>query len=323
MALLNPPEVMPDVVRMLVESVARDGPTHSDQLIAQVSPGIVGGEDSLPVKASLAAARVLGFLVDHDGKVVANDNIAAMMQATGTLRPAWPRILAVAVANHETFPDAVTTSLGEDRDTLGVKDLAYALTWLLAQDRYALPLHWSASGGRRSVQDLQAEQFGSGESQRLTYPLINDTRWNTVQRWAIAMELATPAPAGRDSGVGALVPDPSRQVLRVVTRARERGELPEVSPVLEVCDLIAKHMPFLWRGHLRTALVEHLGTDPDPGVAANGVDTGVASALLYLQARKLIVINDHADAAFRTVLDAGGDGRIGVSHIRFSTEMPT
>lgn len=321
MPLLNPPEVLPDVIRMLVETVAHEGPMSADALLACVSPGELGGEKSLAAKASLNAARTLGFLDELDGELVARDDLVAQTRSSGTLRPDWPRLLVDALVHHESFRDTVTASVGEDRDRTGVRDLAYALTWLHAQDRYGSPLHWDASGGRSGVQLLQAEQFGGGEDYRRTYPVINDTRWNTLHRWAVAMDLATVAPAGRDRGSGALVPDPSCQVRRIVARAHADGIMGEVCPVLDVCDLIADRLPFLWRGILRNDLAARLGFDPDPDAALDAVDSSVAAALLYLQARGEVVIEDQADASYRTVLDASGDGRLGVTHIRFTSEV--
>lgn len=317
MALLNPPEVMPDVVRMLTETVAAKGPVSADGLLERTSPGAVGGEKSLAAKASLRAARTLGLVTKEGNDLLANDDVVARTRNADTLRPAWPRLLLRALREHSTFDDAVSASLvREDTDTPGVRDLAYALTWFHAQDRYGLPLQWTIGSGRREVESLQAEQLGSGESTRAVYPLMNDTRWNAFARWALSMHAATLSPAG--TGAGSLVPDPSGLVRMVISDAIAEGSLPEVTPVLDVCDHIAAQVPFLWRGALRRQLAEHLERDPDPAIARDGIDSGISAALLQMQARRELIILDQADASYRSVLDATGRGRIGATHIQFT-----
>lgn len=318
MALLNPPEVMPDVVRMLTEAVALRGPLSPQSLLDRIAPDSIGGDKSLAARASLRAALTLGFLAEHDSELICDPDVAGDARRFGTLRHDWSLRLLRAVRGNEHFEDAVKQGLGGANEQPGVRDLAYALTWFHAQDRYGLPLHWSAGRGRRGVEDLLAEQLDTGVETRATYPVVNDTRWNTFGRWALAMQSATVAPAG--DGLGALVPDPSRLVRAVLVAAFRAGRVVQDAPVLDVCDVVAQEAPFLWRGALRRDLVEGLGRDPDPAAAINAIDTGLSAALLQLQARREIVILDQADASFRSILDASGPGRIGVTHIRFTLQ---
>lgn len=311
MALLNPPDNTPSITRLVVETVgSRGGQVSLDDVIAYCAPGAIGGDASRTVEVSANAAITLGLLARDDDQVRLSSRASGSAGVDGRLRTSWESLLRSMVREHHTLPRSVMANFDEDADgerTSGVRDLAYGLTWVLAQDALGEPLAFGAKTGCRSVQDLQAAQFGQG---RDTWPVTNDTRWPPLIRWGSAMGLFSSAPAG--AGEGETIPDPTNAVRDVVLALAglERHSF----TFAEFRQVVGEHLPYVDGGSLRTDLAEALGSDPDPDVQAGGVDSSLGLALLSLQVERLILIEDRADAQHRSVIDPKGR-RIGVSHI--------
>jgi hypothetical protein len=298
MALLNPPQVVPSVMRVIAEAIARaDSNLRDVDAVARaLAPGEFGRERAGVVKDSFTALRTLGLVFDDDGGLVLDDALRSVVERGRLLRPAWRQFLLRSIFDHPSAAGSVTAR--EDR-TQGARDLVFGLAWLLAQDAAGPALAWSASHGSAAVQDLQAHQAGRNQN---LWPFSNDTRYRTAERWAVALGLAVDESDG-------IRPLPT-EALRAVVQGFGEGEW----QVLDFCARIAAELPVMWKGTYRTELAERFGSDPDPDVAAGGVDSSLGLALLVLEEERLIRMRVLPDVE-RIELGAATSNPRPISHI--------
>lgn len=307
MALLNPPEILPPLIRVILEAAAsQDRPVDDDKLIEMLAPGdgqapgSIGRVDKPHVRFTYTAARTLGLLVeDGEGSVLSDE--ATQGFTRGSLRAAWPTLLRRSIFEHESAAAAVKEAA--EQNTTGVKDLLFALTWFLAQDALERPLALEASEAYRGFDVLQAQHFGQVTTR---YPVQNDTRFGAFERWSLHLGFARPD----EFGTRALRPLPLAAVRDVVRTFESRRYDLE-----EFCHRLGGELPCLWPGALRRQLVEVLGEDPDPDVEAGGIDSSVALTLSILEVEGGIRMDNLADATQRLVVGPNSRNPRIVSHI--------
>lgn len=307
MALLNPPEILPPLIRAIVEAAAMHGqPVDDDKLVELLSPGdaenpgSIGRAGKSHVRFSHTAARELGFLESGDGGSSPSPVTKEALSA-GSFRAAWPHLLRRSVLGHESAPNAVPEAAAES--TTGPKDLIFALTWFLAQDALDAPMGWDGGNGYRSLQALQQQQIGGVSTQ---HPIQNDTRFGAFERWSLHLGFAR----ADELGARALRPLPT-DVVRDAVKQLPVGR----HDIDDFCDLLGHAVPCLWPGPMRQQLIAVVGEDPDPDVAAGGVDSSVAASLVTLEAEGLIRLDNLADAAQRTVLAPRSSQPRNVTHV--------
>lgn len=307
MALLNPPEILPPLIRSLVEaSAASDRPIDDDRLIELLSPGEDGQDGSIGVsekrhvRYSRDAARMLGLLEEKDGGSIPTEAVRAAM-SRGSLRPAWPQVLRRAVFEHPSAPQAVVEAAQED--TRGVRDLLFGLTWFLSQDALGAPLGWEPHERYSSFRTLQSSHFGAVTTR---HPVQNDARFGSFERWSLHLGLAQ-----RDElGHRALRPTPIP-----AARAAVGNLEPGRYEVQQFCAVLSEALPCLWPGNLRKQLVEIVGSDPDPDVTAEGIDSSVTMVLVTLEAEGRLRMENLADASQRGILAPRSQQPRTVTHV--------
>jgi hypothetical protein len=231
------------------------------------------------VTNTVSAFRAIGMLAnDAQGNITVAGSVTQRGSAFD--RVAFRRITLRHVLDIGRDGDPWSVGEGE-ASTSGARDLTRALSWFLAQDALASPLRWADN-----VEKLQSDQFRTSQNDR--WALTNDTRWNAFLRWAPALGLAVPSVVRAKPG---LVPLPAVAVADAVDEMTARRV-----PIQEFLGALAQLLPVLPGGVIRNGLVTRLGTDPDPGVQANAVDTSVAQTLRLLESRGLIAFERLADA---------------------------
>lgn len=282
MAVLNPPRVLPGLGRAIVNFLIESRSNWDE-------PGLVDAFKPVGVNESAGAAdgvtntinafRAIGILTnDAQGNITLASDVT--QRGSGFDRSAFRRMTLTHVL--DVGRDGDPWSVGEgEASTSGARDLARALSWFLAQDALASPLRWADN-----VERLQSEQFGTSQNDK--WALINDTRWNAFLRWAPALGLAVPSVVRTKPG---LVPLPTVAVADAVDEMISRR-----MPIQEFLSALAQKLPVLPGGVIRNGLVTRLGTDPDPGVQANAVDTSVAQVLRLLESRGRVAFESLADA---------------------------
>jgi hypothetical protein len=307
MALLNPPEILPPLIRVVLEAAAaQERPVDDEKLIELLAPGAsedsgtIGRVGKPHVRNAHMVARMLSLLSEEDGGS-ALAKAATQDFVRGSLREAWPGLLRRSIFEHETATTAIQDAA--EQDTKGVKDLLFALTWFLAQDAYEVPLAYEADDIYRGFDALQAQHFGQVTRR---YPVQNDTRFGAFERWSLHLGFAR----ADEFGARALRPLPLDAVRDVVMSFD-----PARYDVGDFCRQLGARLPCLWPGDLRQQLVEVLGEDPDPDVAAGGVDSSVGLTLAILEVEGLIRMDSLADAAQRAVLAPNSTNPRNVTHV--------
>jgi hypothetical protein len=281
-AVLNPPRVLPGLGRAVVNFLIESRSSWNDaELVRAFKPPGVNEDGGAAdgVKNTLSAFRAIGMLEnDAQGNITVASTVTKLRSGIG--RTDFRRLMLTHVLDLGRDGDPWSVGEGE-ASTSGARDLTRALSWFLAQDALAAPLRWVDN-----VEKLQSEQFGTSQNDR--WALINDTRWNAFSRWAPALGLAVPSVVRAKPG---LVPLPTVAIADAV------DEMPATRmPIQEFLGALATKLPLLPGGMIRQGLLARLGTDPDPGVQANAMDTSVAQVLRQLESRGRLAFESFADA---------------------------
>lgn len=301
MALLNPPETLPGVARVLFRALqAADGfGLPKDELAASVAPAALPRGEAAPLGPgsrgfdhTLTACLVIG-LFERDGDVI-------------LLHPSLPGSARDRRRRDQEFRPLVCDLILADAlnhglwdSTEGARDLTRALAWYLAQNPLRPPGPWNGPDG---ADVAQQRQFGEGD-----LIFSNDTRWGAFDRWATFLGFGSRLPRSsqltRDKDV--LVPDPTEVIRRVIPSVLS-GPRQEIGVVVE---RLSQRIPVLDGGSYRREVEARMKPETVRG-SAEELSPSLAHALLRLRDEKFIVLEDLADAPLKVRLPEGfGPGR--------------
>ena len=282
MALLNPPQILPGVARVLFRALqAADGfAMPRAELAKSVAPAALPQAEGAPIGPgskgfddTLTACLTIGLL-DRDGDAI-------------SLHPELPEHARDRRQRDHHFRtmvrdlmlrDAVNYGLWDS--TEGARDLTRALAWYLAQNPLRPPAPWNETGG---VDVAQEQQFGAGER-----VFSNDTRWGAFDRWATFLGFAHHLPHG---GKDVLVPDPTGAIRHAVPSVLTAQRL-EIGVVIEE---LGHRIPVLDGGTYRRDVEARMR----PEAVRSGGDLlspSLAYALLRLRDEQFITLEDLDDA---------------------------
>jgi hypothetical protein len=284
MALLNPPQILPNVAVVLSRALrAADAfALPRDELEKIAAPAALPrGEAAATGPGSKGFDDTLGACV----------TVGLFERQTDIIRlhPSLPD----SVRDRRKEPDlrSLLRSLilreelnfGIWDSTEGARDLTRALAWYLAQNPLHPPTAWNEPGG---VDLVQERQFGSGER-----VFSNDTRWGSFDRWALFLGFGSHLL--RDNK-DVLLPDPT-PALRAVLPSILSTTRQEVGAVVEE---LGHQLPVLDGGKYRREVEARMRPDY---VEASGdqLSPSLAHALLRLRDERLIVLEDLADAPLK------------------------
>lgn len=281
MAVLNPPRALPGLGRAITNFLIENrGSWDESRLIDAFKPVGVNKEGATDgIKNTLSAFRAIGMLESNTGgTITASASVTAHGSSFG--RDEFRRLMQSHVLNLSRDGNPWAVGDGE-ASTSGARDLTRALSWFLAQDALGAPLNWT-----ENIQKMQAEQFSTGHNAQR--PFANDTRWSAFTRWAPALGLAVPSVVRAKPG---LIPLPTVAVADAV------DAMPALrTPIQQFLSSLAQQLPMLPGGVIRNGLIVHLGSDPDPGIQAEVIDTSLAQVLRTLELRGKIAFESLADA---------------------------
>lgn len=307
MALLNPPETLPNVARILYRTLrAADGfRSQREALATAVAPPALrradddSGAGSRAFEHTLRACVEVRLLEQVDDVVSLHPDLPDESRNRRRSDDHLPSLMRSLILS-----DALNHGLWDS--TEGSRDLTRALCWFMCQDPLRPPGRWLDSDG---PQALQNRDFPAGAR-----VFSNDTRWGAFDRWVPFLGFGYHLI--RD-GREVLVPDPTavlRGVLpELLTHARQ-----EVGLVLE---LLASAVPVMDGGVYRRAVEERMRPASVPG-ADDQLSPSVAHALLVLRDRQLIVLEDLADAPNKIRLPDGFGPERTISHISLPAKPP-
>jgi hypothetical protein len=288
MPLLNPPQILPAVARVLFRALkAADGfGLPRAELAKSVAPAsLARGTDSAPGDGSkgfddtLTACVMIG-LFDRDGDMI-------------RLHPELPGYTRDRRQGDHHFRPLVRDLILRDAlnyglwdSTEGARDLTRALAWYLAQDPLQPPASWNEPGG---VDIAQERQFISGE--RI---FSNDTRWGAFDRWATFLGFGRSLPR---AGKTVLVPDPTEAIRHAVPSVLTT-QLLEIGVVIEE---LGHLIPVLDGGTYRRDVEARMKQE----AVLSGDDLlspSLAHALLRLRDERIIILEDLPDASLKVRL---------------------
>jgi hypothetical protein len=307
MALLNPPDILPEAMRYLVRALLALPQSHADrdELIGLVAPrGLTETMDSITADAadtaeaepddlrtggtviagaSLDALRSLG-IVEQDGSRIALSEAAAVhwKEPGDVTAPGMCRVLLDATLQ-AADPEAPYGETSGSTDLMQAVGLLYkAKQPLLPFDRFESG-HAPRTGGQAFA---EWESACCGPERTKSWPIPNNPQWLPFRRWAPYLGLA------RSVGVSGLIPDASEALMRRLP-AFQPGDY-AIGDFVGRCALAVPVLDggALWRGLEAPA-------DGDDGVLSGGLSV----SLLQLEA-------DGYMTMARPKSDTDRDGRI-------------
>lgn len=306
MALLNPPNILPEAMRFLVRAVvATKGRTSDAELITMVGPprlpeamGEIHGGDPESDDQPEGNPR-------DGGRKIATDSLAALLQLDilesvdeqivlgEQADRSWRKVADVTARSFvERFESAVLTERGRDvgTDLLGATAVMFAASNpLTAFDGFD-----EGNATRRFVEHQQNELSTTNSEH---WAVVNIERWRSLRRLGPSLGWMAPLSVGRRVG---LLPNAAPAL---------RRWLPEVEAGLhtggEFLRGAATRLPFLDGGDIA---LRQIG-------AAGSLSGGLSLTLLALQHSQDVELVREADASTYEV-SLGGDHRDYFSHVR-------
>jgi hypothetical protein len=291
MALLNPPQILPAVARVLFRALQEAdgfGLSRADLAKSAAPAALSRGDGSPPgggptaFDITLTACVAIG-LFDRDGEVI-------------RLHPDLPEYARNRRQRDRHFTPMVRELVLRDEVNYGLwdsaegaRDLTRALAWYLTQNPLRPPAPWNEPNG---VDVAQEHQFGAGER-----VFSNDTRWGAFDRWATFLGFGYHLP--RD-GKTVLVPDPT-EVIRNVVPSVFTAQRREIGVVIEE---LGHRIPVLDGGTYRREVEARMRPEAVQS-AGDLLSPSLAHALLRLRDERVIVLEDLADASLKVRLPRG------------------
>ncbi|WP_156720809.1 protein DpdG [Mycobacterium sp. Root135] len=278
MALMNPPELRPSGVVLILRYLAEQRAQQDvvARLLATVAPPSLKGDAQSDVSHNLRAATDLGLVVRDGEKVVLSENACvAVKRSQGAV---------VELLRQRVLDDSLNTAPW--RSQAGARDLTNALSWYLTLAPSGAPIQMER--GPRSAEDLQLKDFGPRQEadggRSSNWPINNNTRWGPFRRWACSLGFAWVNPNGH------LVPDPTVAI---------RDSLREVfsgQPELTARDFVknlGEALPVLDGGRYREFVTSNWQRPP---TEERGLTAPLSDALERLAGERSITLYDRADA---------------------------
>ena len=298
MALLNPPDILPEAMRFLVRALlaAQDQELDRSVLVSLIAPrGLTEAMDSIAAAADDPAG------LDPDdlkagGTIIAEASLRGLT-TLGLVKQSDDGVkLAGAAADWEKPLDAspdrmgrvlldAVLQMGDSDVSHGIGDLIQAVVLLHTAGRPLYPFDTfdaAAGGSGRGFAARQTEALGP--ERKDNWPVPNQEQWQPLRRWASYLGLA------RTVGREGLIPDASEALLR---------RLPALAPgeydVREFVARCAAAVPILDGGALQT------GHDPLSEGDHAVLSGGLSISLLQLEADGFLTMNQRSDASGRTL----------------------
>ncbi|HUP86877.1 MAG TPA: protein DpdG [Acidimicrobiales bacterium] len=300
MALLNPPQILPNVAVVLFRALrsADNYELTREDLERTVAPaalprgeGAATGPGSKGLDDTLNACVVIKMF-EREGESVRLHPELPDDVRDRRREPDLRRLIRRLVLREEL-------NFGLWDSTEGARDLTRALAWYLAQDPLRAPGAWNEPHG---VDIVQERQFGAGER-----VFSNDTRWGAFDRWASFLGFGVHIP--RDNK-NVLLPDPTGAVRDVLTEVLTATRQ-EVAPVVEE---LGRRIPVLDSGTYRREVEDRMR--PDAVIAsADSISPSLTHALLRLRDERALVLEDLADAPMKMRLPEGYGPERTITHL--------
>jgi hypothetical protein len=283
MALLNPPELLPEVARFIVRYLATRPKCSAaqDEVIATLAPASLlnptnpdADPGSPEVEKTLGLCASLGLVEVDDGKVTLGSQLQGQVRKRAIGDDQFVAALRAAVLDEDQ-------NQAEWGSQEGTRDFTNAIAWYLTLDPSTCPGVWDMKGGL-DVQSLQREDFGSGGF----LPIVNDQRWRPFVRWSGFLGFTW----SHALGASVLVPDPTEAIRPALPNVLRKGE--EIRTA-EFRDSLVEGLPVLDGGTYRRFVEANAKADLTP--SDDQLTPALSHSLLRLEAEQRLVLVDKAD----------------------------
>lgn len=291
MSILNQPsDGLYTVLIVLVRAIVRFG-SRSRQDLLQACGSAVDAVDSSQLTQTLNRWTELGLLLEENGVVsVAEPYRSGLGRTADEAEVRLPKTVR-AVAMH---PDNNSRFWESERSRAA--DLSRAVSWMLAQDVYAV------DGNVRKLAVLEEAQITDSSKQTIGR---NDTRWNGLKAWMLYLGFA------RDGAQW--VVDPTQALCDVLPDIfRSSREMPSPDFVERAASVLPVLDGGAYRVQVEAALKESAWSRPRPGL----ISSSLSRAIQRLRHEGLLTLISRSDAEGSVTL-LGSNERIwrDVSHI--------
>jgi hypothetical protein len=264
------------------------GELDSDRLIALAAPASVVGS-SKQARQTLNRWTQFGVFVERDGLIkLAPPFETIPADDTAGLRRAMIRTV-LSDHNNPSFSAMVTDGASTERPL--ATDFTRAVSWMLAQDVYAVePSH-------PSVEALQSSQSVQ------PVPFVNDTRWQGFLEWAAFLGFSSRTPR--------LLFEPHFAVSTVLEEVFASDTTMDIGTFL---GRLSGALPVLDGGRFRT----HVDTTimaPPYSLHAGTVSIALSAALLYLDKSGELRLETRSDAPAYYLLGSRARELMPISHV--------
>lgn len=304
MALLNPPQILPNVLRLLVRTLQRaDGSTMTVEDLAHLTaPASLASnadarDGSKGFDDTLTACVAIGIANRDSGSVALSEELSWVRD-----RQLSDEHLRMHLADR-IFDESLNEDLWASSE--GARDLTRALSWHLLQDPLQPPRGWT--DGQDGVDAVELRQFSTEDR-----VFSNDTRWGAFQRWSKFLGFGRDQPYMLPDGrtlKTVLVPDPTEALRRVLDTALDSEPL-EITIAIE---RLRSRIPVLDGGTYCQRVRERMRQNSE--ARSDVIAPAVAHALRRLEVGGQIVLTNLADAPRRMTMPDGSDAGRTVSHV--------
>lgn len=303
MALLNPPQILPNVARTIYRALLQaDGNAMArDDLAKLLAPTSLTKGDGTGVGPGSKAlddtlnACVTIRLLERDADAISLHRGLPDSARDRRRRDEGLRELVRELIFAEDINAGLWTS------TEGARDLTRALAWFLAQNPLNAPGPWNEPDGVDTAQDRQL----AGDEKVFS----NDTRWGAFVRWATFLGFGWQMPRENKD---VLIPDPTAAMRSVVAQVVPK-ERQEIGSVLEA---LASVMPVIDGGKFRREVEGRM--KPGSYQADDQLSPSLAHALLRLRDLQILVLENLPDAPVKVRVPEGFGPEPTVTHIHLA-----
>lgn len=270
------PSVLEAICAVLVDTGG--GPIPTEKVLMAVSPRtlLTSEEKKWPPKGVEETLRLmvdLCLLVETDSDVSLGPEAQDLLLANGpAVRTVLRRRLFAEENNSELW--------GSNQQA---RDLTRALAWYLLQDLETAPGSWAGDDG---AEERQLQQFGSNKI------FGTGTQWTPFVRWATYLGLAVADKWGtRD----VLIPDCAEAVeeeLGAILGAKAKTVSLEAT-----LGTLAERCPVVDRGTYRSVVSKEARESVLGGEPKNQVSSTLSHALLLLQDREVLTLDNPGDGS--------------------------
>ena len=258
---------------------------------------------SLEGPAGKGRGEVGGFATDHTIGALKSIGLIDVNESKLFVAEAWRTALESAASEREIlhivrraiFACHKSSScwdlpIKSGWNTAGANDLLRAACWFLAQDPLGPPFAFDPKGSAAGAERLLWRQFKDGRPR-----LLNQTSWDDFGRWACALGLTRRT---RLKDTPYLMPDPTDAIADTLAGSLDPGKW---YPIGDALNLLAKELPIVGPGILRSQMLEHLQAAPEC-VGGRTEDATLSQAIIILSDKKFLEFKALSDAADQRLL---------------------